>query len=173
MSKRGERQTIMNDTPKPGAMAPEAPSPAQWSGNSAQWSQGKKLSSLTPLLRPKVQAVIAALIKRGFRPTIVYGWRSVTVQLELCREGHSKVKFSFHNAQNSDGTPNAYAADIVDQRYSWTAQAKSSGYWAALGQEAKKQRLYWGGDWVSFRDWAHVQLVPNSRLAALKKESGL
>jgi hypothetical protein len=41
-----------------------------------------------------------------------------------------------------------------------------------VGEEAKKQNLYWGGDWKK-PDWAHVQLVPNSQLKRLKKEAGL
>lgn len=145
----------------------------QWNGDSTQWSQEKKLLSMTPDLRPKVQAVLDALKQRGFNPTVFYGWRSVAVQLQLYNQGNSKVKFSFHNAQKPDGTPNSHAADIVDSRYVWSNQADTSGYWKALGEEAKKQSLYWGGDWTSFRDWAHVQLVPNSQLSRIKGESGL
>jgi hypothetical protein len=145
----------------------------QWTGDSAQWSQEKKLRSMHPDLRPKVTIVIAKLTARGFQPKIFFGWRSVAVQLEIFKKGNTKVTFSFHNAQQKDGTPNAYAADIVDGRYGWTPQAASSGFWKALGEEAKAQNLYWGGDWVSFRDWAHVQLVDNSLLARVKHESGL
>lgn len=147
--------------------------PAEWSGDSAQWTQDKKLRNMNPLPRPKGQAVITALAARRFQPRIFYGWRSVAVQLELYKKGNSKVKFSFHNAQKPDGTPNSYAADIIDSRYGWSAQAETSGFWKALGEEAKKQKLYWGGDWSDFRDWAHVQLVNNAQLAAVKRESGL
>ncbi len=152
---------------------PTAPHLSQWSGDCAQWSQEKKLQSMNPMLRPKVQAVQAALTQRGFQPKIFYGWRSVAVQLQLFQQGNSKVKFSFHNAQKPDGTPNSYAADIIDCRYGWTSQAETSGFWKALGEEAKKENLYWGGDWSTFRDWAHVQLVANCELARVKTESGL
>ena len=149
------------------------PNLIRWDGDSTQWSQDKKLQSMTPNLRPKVEAVLEALKQRAFNPTIFYGWRSVAVQLQLYNQGNSKVKFSFHNAQEPDGTPNSYAADIIDSRYGWSTQADTSGFWKALGEEAKKQSLHWGGDWASFRDWAHVQLVPNSQLSEIKKESGL
>lgn len=152
---------------------PASPQLAQWSGDSAQWSQDKKLQSMNLALQPKVQAVLAALTQRGFQPNIFYGWRSVAVQLQLYQQGNSKVKFSFHNAQKPDGTPNSYAADIIDRRYGWTPQGESSGFWRALGEEAKLQGLFWGGDWSTFRDWAHVQLVTNSELARVKTESGL
>jgi len=149
----------------------DAPNP--WTGDSAQWSQDKKLESMHPLLCPKVKAVLAALAARGFQPKIYFGWRSVAVQLKLFEEGNTKVKFSFHNVQKPDGTPNAYAADIIDQRFAWTAMAESSGFWKALGEEAKVQGLFWGGDWITFKDVAHVQLVDNDQLGQVKRDSGL
>jgi peptidoglycan L-alanyl-D-glutamate endopeptidase CwlK len=145
----------------------------QWSGNSARWSQAKKLASMNPNMRRKVEQVLAALRKRGFKPKVFFGWRSVAVQLELVKKGRSTVKFSFHNAQKPDGTPNAYAADIIDSRWGWGPEAKSNGFWRALGEEARKAGLYWGGDWTSFKDWAHVQLYPNSALGRVKRESGM
>ena len=160
---------LSSTTPQAGGL----PAVAQWTGDSSKWSQDQKLRSMTPTLRPLVQAVIGGLALRGFQPTIFFGWRSVAVQLELFRQGNSKVKFSFHNAQQKDGTPNSYAADIIDTRYAWSKEAETSGFWKALGEEAKKQGLYWGGDWSDFRDWAHVQLVPNIQLAQVKRDSGL
>lgn len=154
-----------------GGAAP--PDLSQWSGDSARWTQEKKLQSMHPELRQKVAVVLQALKVRGFQPKVFYGWRSVAVQMQLYFQGNSKVKFSFHNAQHPDGTPNAHAADIVDSRFGWAPEAEQTGFWKALGEEAKKQGLYWGGDWATFRDWAHVQLVPNGELARVKRESGL
>ncbi|QWV94205.1 M15 family metallopeptidase [Geomonas oryzisoli] len=145
----------------------------EWSGDSSQWSQEKKLKSVAPNLRSKLQPVLEHLHSAGFRPHIYYGWRSVSVQLALYSSGRSKVKFSFHNAQLPDGTPNSYAADIIDSRFGWTGQAEIAGFWSALGNAAKSLGLIWGGDWSSFRDVAHVQLLPNSRLQSIKQESGL
>jgi len=147
--------------------------PVGWLGDSAQWPQEQKMRSMNPQLAIKVRNVLSALGQRGFQPKVFYGWRSVEVQARLFAEGKSKVRFSFHNAQKADGTPFAYAADIIDARYAWTAQAESSGFWKALGEESKRQGLVWGGDWAGFRDWAHVQLVANGELARVKKESGL
>jgi peptidoglycan L-alanyl-D-glutamate endopeptidase CwlK len=156
------------------ASAPAPPGVVtDWSGDSSKWPQAKKILSLKPELRPKVEAVVAGLRARDFQPFVFYGWRSVAVQLELYERGVTQVKFSFHNAQKPNGTPNAYAADIVDERYMWQPKAASSGFWKALGREAKAQGLYWGGDWTDFPDWAHVQLVPNGRLPDVKRESGL
>lgn len=116
--------------------------------------------------------VIDALSARGFQPHIVYAWRSVAVQRQLVAQGRSKVLFSFHNAQTSAGIPNAWAADIIDKRWAWN-ESDCMKFFKALGEEAKKVGLVWGGDWANFRDWAHVQGRPNSALAATKRESGL
>jgi peptidoglycan L-alanyl-D-glutamate endopeptidase CwlK len=165
------RKTWLRLSSTGGAVA--TPNLSEWTGDSARWSQEQKLRSLHPDLRPIVSAVLQALGERGFQPKIYYGWRSVAVQLQLYYQGNSKVKFSFHNAQKPNGTPNSYAADIIDSRFGWAPEAEQNGFWKALGEEAKAQGLVWGGDWVNFRDWAHVQLVPNTELGRVKQESGL
>lgn len=150
-----------------------APASGDWSGDSAKWTQEKKLLSLEAGFREKVSQVIAKLTTGGFQPKIVYGWRSVAVQKHLHDLGRTKVLFSFHNAQKPDGTPNAYAADIIDQRWAWSDDAEANGFWDALGKAAKDVGLHWGGDWKSFPDVAHVQKFPNSDLKRVKRESGL
>ena len=144
-----------------------------WSGDSSRWSKEKKLSSLNRRTRPKVERILEALAEEGFRPKVFFAWRSVAVQQKIFERGDSKVRFSFHNAQKKDGTPNAYAADIIDRRWAWSNAAEKNGFWQALGKAAKQEGLYWGGDWRSFKDWAHVQYYPNNRLAEVKRQSGL
>jgi peptidoglycan L-alanyl-D-glutamate endopeptidase CwlK len=150
-----------------------SPTLTEWGGDSSKWSHEKKIASMFPDMRPKVEAVLAGLRERGFQPKIVFAWRSVAVQLELYRKGNTTVKFSFHTAQKKDGTPNAYAVDIIDVRYAWNPSAETAGFWKALGDEGKKQGLYWGGDWKSFKDVAHLQYYDNSKLKVVKAESGL
>lgn len=145
----------------------------KWSGDSSMWSQQKKLTSLNPIFRQKVQTLIQRLKSQGFQPKVFFGWRSVVVQQELVRKGKSRVKFSFHNAQKPDGTPNAYAVDIIDKRYAWSKEAKEKGYWAAQGEGAKNLGLTWGGDWKNPWDPAHVQLYANAMLGVIKRRSGL
>lgn len=144
----------------------------EWTGDSSQWPQDKKLRSLAHTFAPKVKSVITALSARGFQPHIIYGWRSVAVQQKLVAEGRSKVRFSFHNAQTLTGIPNAWAADIVDKRWLWN-EPNCMTFFKALGEEAKKGGLVWGGDWADFRDWAHIQGRQNSELSLVKRESGM
>lgn len=146
---------------------------AQWSGDSSKWSEAKKLASLDSRMRSKVERVLAALREEGFQPRIFFAWRSVAVQQQIVAAGNSRVRFSFHNAQKRNGTPNALAADIIDRRWAWSDRAASQGFWDALGSAAKAEGLKWGGDWRSVKDWAHVQLHPNSMLAEVKRQSGL
>ena len=146
--------------------------PRDWTGDSSKWPQAKKLASLEPGFRRKIEAVLQTLRSEGFRPTIVFGWRSVAVQQQLVRQGRSKVRFSFHNAQTPQGRPNAWAVDIVDERWSWN-DPDCHVFFRALGKAGKAQGLVWGGDWTSFRDWAHLQGRQNSELRQVKRESGL
>ena len=148
----------------PGLLRPEL-----MDADSSKWSMGQKLQSLHPELRPKVNAVLRAMRQRGFEPRIHHAWRSVGVQAGILAAGHSGVPFSFHNARNPDGTLSALAADIVDATLAWGA---SAAFWKALGEEAKKQNLYWGGDWKTDYDPGHVQLLSNSELDRIKRENG-
>lgn len=144
---------------------------ADWGGDSARWSQEKKLASLNAGFRSKVEATLRALREADYQPTVVYGWRSVAVQRALYDTGKTRVLFSFHNAQTPEGLPNAWAADIVDVRWMWR-EPDCHKFFKALGTEAKKQGLVWGGDWKGFPDWAHVQGRQNGELALVKRESG-
>jgi len=161
------------DSPKPSPLDVQIIESVRWGGDSAQWTQGEKLQSLNPAFREKVKKVLTALETRSFQPKIFYAWRSVAVQQELVKMGRSKIRFSFHNAQLPDGTPNAYAVDIIDKRWGWKDEAESHGFWNALGEEAKKLGLVWGGDWTNFKDVAHIQGRRNSELAKVRHESGL
>ena len=41
-----------------------------WGGDSSKWAQEKKLASLDPRLRPKVEAILAVLKTQGFKPKL-------------------------------------------------------------------------------------------------------
>lgn len=147
--------------------------PVGWEGDSSKWSKEKKLLSLNTEFRKDIEKLLQRLENRKFKPKLFFGWRSVVVQKELFNAKRSKVLFSFHNAQLPDGSPNAYAADIIDKRFAWSDSPETKAYWKAIGEEAKNLNLYWGGDWKNPYDPAHVQFFPNSRLLQVKKESGL
>lgn len=149
---------------------------AQWEGgNEARWSESKKLASLDPRLRAKVVQLMQRMRALGFKPKLFYGWRGLATQARLQEGGTSWVSFSFHNAVNAQGEPAALGADIVDANVGWgeegqPSEAVAMRFFEVLGREAKAMGLYWGGDWRK-KDYAHVQLMPNSALAAVKAQS--
>jgi peptidoglycan L-alanyl-D-glutamate endopeptidase CwlK len=144
-----------------------------WKGDSSKWDEDKKLASLDSVLRNKTRRILERLKAQGFKPKIFYAWRSVAVQRELVRQGNSTVKFSFHNAQYKNGQPRAYAIDVIDRRWAWEPKAAQNGFWDALGKAGKDEGLFWGGDWTSIKDMAHLQSFPNSKLAEIKRQSGI
>ena len=55
----------------------------------------------------------------------------------------------------------------------WNSEAKRNGFGDALIRIRKSEGLHWGGDWVSFKDWAHVLYYSNNKLADVKRENWL
>lgn len=161
-----------------------------WTGDEAKWSEAQKLASLEPSFRTQVQAIMADLRAQGHQPLIWYAWRSLETQAKQVAKGTSTISFSTHNALNASGQPAAVGVDIVDgsrdskgRQILWGAawpgdsstaaerKQKADTFFAALGAAAKRRDQIWGGDWKSFPDPAHVQGVPNSALADLKRAS--
>ena len=96
---------------------------AQWEGGEeSRWSRSKKLSSLDPVFRNKVEALERRMTALGHPTRIHYAWRSLTTQAALSSGGSSWVSFSFHNAVNSAGAPAALGADLVHSRVWWGAR---------------------------------------------------
>lgn len=142
-----------------------------WAGDASQWTQETKLRSLDIRFADKVRRVLVELRKRGFKPKIVYGWRSLVEQAELYKAGQSNFRFSFHNACAEDGSPAALAVDVIDERWGMEAGADGSGFWFALGRVAKQEGLVWGGDWKGFPHVAHIQAEPNTVLAEVQAQT--
>ena len=123
-----------------------------------QWTDGRKMASLRPDFSNAVANVIARLIAQGYPVHIVYASRSLETQKQLLAAGHSKTLNSKHVAEEGEGL----AADIVDDRHWWGAgrgqdEAKAMLFFGALGLAAKEEGLTWGGDFVSFVDYAHIE----------------
>jgi peptidoglycan L-alanyl-D-glutamate endopeptidase CwlK len=89
-------------------------------------------------------------------------------QALLVLSGHSRVKFSFHNVVDKAGIPQALAVDVVDSRYAWR-EPDCMPFFHRMGEIARGLGLYWGGDWKTFKDWAHVQYCDNDKLMSVKE----
>lgn len=103
----------------------------------------ERLLLLDDTIRIPVANVLQELEIRGFKPKIDKDvHRTPARQLELFKQGRTKVRWGFHNATTKDGKPGSLAADIVDASLAWNAPRS---FWLALGAAAKKYGLNWGG----------------------------
>lgn len=113
------------------------------------------LASDVDILHPQFAFSVLKLFinahKEGLRVCIFETYRSQERQLDLFNKGKTKLS---KNGMHHFGV----ATDIVFRTEKnhpiW------QGDWAALGKIGKELGLFWGGDWESFRDYPHFQLIP-------------
>lgn len=134
------------------AKAPAAARSAEWEGPPEGWSQAKKLASLNPTFRAGVVAILDELRGAGFAPTIACGWRAL----------EAGGVFRLQNAQLPDGTPNAWAADVVE------IQGSGGDTFEAALSAATLRQGFVGGEAK-----ARVQGLGNPELRRIRRESGL
>jgi hypothetical protein len=105
-----------------------------------------RLKLINPVLRIKVAAVLSDLEGHADCPLIDAGvWRSPAEQMAKWRAGVSRIKWSFHNANDRNGRPDALAADITDSRFGWDSPLS---FWLRLAASAQahgmESGIYWG-----------------------------
>lgn len=113
------------------------------------------LTSAIDILHPQFAFCILKLFinahKEGLKICVFETYRSQERQLDLFNKGKTKLS---KNGMHHFGI----AADIVFRTEK--NQPIWQGDWATLGKIGKDLGLYWGGDWESFRDYPHFQLIP-------------
>lgn len=123
-----------------------------------------------PIFKMRLVAILAELRALGWQPRIWHVTRTETEQAEKVKKGYSKTMKSWHVESTEGHLPagpgradivHGSAADIVDRRYAWEGKAANLKFqfWMDLGAAAKKQGCEWGGDWKTFPDVAHVQML--------------
>jgi len=141
------------------------------------WSA--ELDALAPPFRARLETVLAALRADGWDPVVTSTWRSDEVQgvlHQLPATTRATAGRSCHNG-SIDGQPAARAADVWQGGLALgvvagvpSALEAQVPFLRALGAEARRAGLRWGGDWHG-RDsvwdtwqlgWdpAHVELGP-------------
>jgi len=132
-----------------------------------------------------VQQVVNALNKRHKEGKLQDGakihttWRSAACQKAKFCAGYSQKKSPTgrHVSTDSSGTPRSTAADIVSTASDPYKPKDGMKFWNAVGEEAEKRGLTWGGNWTSFKDKPHIQTKKNPYAAAtksfLEKELGI
>lgn len=116
----------------------------------------KHLREVKEELAIKVVPVLNHLEDKGWKPRVVQGTRSVDEERKHVADGSSKTMHSMHLIGK--------AVDIVDKRYGWDGKASNLNYqyWKDYGSIIHslypRGEIQWGGDWIHFKDVAHIQL---------------
>ncbi|MEO8593200.1 MAG: hypothetical protein ABI759_07760 [Candidatus Solibacter sp.] len=103
-----------------------------------------RLKELFPAFARRIKAVIADMENMNLRPRIQDAHRSREDQLKAFNEGHSKLKFGFHNVTAADGTPEALAVDLIDDN---NPLSSPTPYLLKLAGAARKRGLVSGVLW--------------------------
>ncbi|MGA4919603.1 peptidoglycan L-alanyl-D-glutamate endopeptidase CwlK [Bacillus subtilis] len=127
-------------------------------------------SDLHPIVKQNADALKAAAANKGIDVVITEGFRSFKEQDELYKQGRTKkgniVTYarggeSYHNyglaidfaLQKKDGSI------IWDMEYDGNQNGKSD--WLEVVEIAKTLGFEWGGDWKRFKDYPHLEMIPN------------
>jgi hypothetical protein len=110
---------------------------------------------LLPGFAKKIETLMQRMRARGFEPELWEGRRSASRAKALSVVG-TGVADSMHIY--------GAAVDIVDKNKLWNA---SPAFWAALGEEAERLGLTWGGRWTKV-DKPHVQAIAVSKQNAFR-----
>ena len=121
------------------------------------------ITLLLPPFRERVVILLDALKGRGHEPVLFDGLRT--------------PEEAQRNAQKGVGVLNSMhlygiAADIICGKHGWSCEKADCHFFAALGLEAMKLGLTWGGTWRR-RDMPHVQAIAvkdQTRFRRLKPE---
>jgi hypothetical protein len=114
-----------------------------------------RLDGLDPSFRKKLEGVLSALRRRGFKPWVFEGLRTAERQKYLYsigrrgKRGERPVTWTLQSRHLS-----GKAADVIDADKLW---ATDESFWDALADEAKRAGLDAGHLW-SKRDSPHLQM---------------
>ena len=115
----------------------------------------------------KVHPALANVIRGALQTpqpfVVVYGIRTVAAEQQAVATGHSQTMHSRH-LPNKDGVACAVdVAALTNGHVDWARgheQAVYGAIWKQISSSAKALNVpvEWGGNWVTLKDFAHVQL---------------
>jgi len=121
------------------------------------------LNDLHPDVQDRFRELIAAVENSGYNVVITSGYRSFEKQAALYKENPA-------NAQPGRSPHNyGLALDInLQQSVSWWRKASTKAEWEQTGVPAMAKRLgfRWGGDFATFHDPIHFDVLPSATAVA-------
>ena len=131
----------------------------------------KKINSLHPKLRPYAAALLNEAKKNGIELIITDATRTNAEQQKIYEQGRTKPGKIVTNAKPGQSLHNyglAFdVAPVVNGKVTYDYD------WKKIGEIGKKVGLFWGGDFVSFKDNPHFEHKFGNSLATLQKKAAL
>lgn len=136
-----------------------------------------RLKKIHPELASRVRTLIEHLAANGMQVEVVQGMRTFAEQDALYAQGRTKKGQVVTKAKGGQSNHNyGLAVDLCpftpDGQPNWNAP---NSMWMAIGSEAEKLGLEWGGGWKKFIDKPHVQLsgLTIKQCLALHQKGGM
>ncbi len=128
-----------------------------------------RLEGLQPVIKAAAEALIERSYARGVQIIITQGLRTIAEQDALYAQGRTKPGSIVTNARGGYSNHNfGWAIDFAlllpdGRTVSWDTlrddDKDSLPDWSEVVEEAKKLGFEWGGDWRTFKDLPHLQMV--------------
>jgi peptidoglycan L-alanyl-D-glutamate endopeptidase CwlK len=119
----------------------------------------RALNVLNPVFRSKVQPFLDNAIAAGLDVLVYCTMRTFTEQDMLYAQGRTKPGKIITNARAGQSAHNfglAFdGAPLVGGKIDWDPE---NPVWALYGKVATESGLEWAGNWVSFKEYPHIQL---------------
>lgn len=125
------------------------------------------VNGLQPIVERQAEMVIKEMAKQGHHVRIVDGFRSVEKQDELYAQGRTESGPIVTQAKGGESFHNyGVAVDFVFVKEGYNA---STSKWQLLGDIGKKHGFVWGGDWTTFIDRPHFEMLQGYNLKDFQK----
>lgn len=126
----------------------------------------QRIANLHPLIQPYVKQFILNAQQKGIELRVVSGYRTFAEQNALYEQGRTTSGQIVTNANGGQSLHNyGLAVDVVqiiDGNPMWNYNLDNI---SAIG---KQLGFEWGGDWTSFKDYAHYQMTFGYTLSELQ-----
>lgn len=127
------------------------------------------IQNLLPYIAEHVQSVLDAMRAKGHPMKVTSTYRSFAEQNKLYAQGRTAPGNKVTNSKGGQSWHNyRCAADLCfEGNDPWAS--KNHKLWDIYGEVAKSFGFEWGGDWTSFQDRPHIQMVFGQDITKMQK----
>lgn len=138
----------------------------------------QEVTGLHPIVASKQEQLVSLARKKGIRIIITEGYRSEERQEELYQQGRTTDGQIVTSARGGESYHNYglaidFAIRVSDDKVIWDMEYDGNGNgksdWLEIVDIAKELGFEWGGDWVNFPDYPHLQYDFGYSIAELKR----